>query len=86
MAIGCSSLLIFPNPQLGVSLQSNFDKLHKKPLKCVAINLPPYYAPNLITLFLGVLQKYPGSKIILQDNHDIKTLDKAKEKLGIEIP
>uniref|UniRef100_A0A6V2LB42 Sugar phosphate transporter domain-containing protein n=1 Tax=Ditylum brightwellii TaxID=49249 RepID=A0A6V2LB42_9STRA len=86
MAIGCPSLLISPNPQLGVSLKSNFDKLRKKPLKRVAINLPPYYAPKLITLFLGVLQKYPGSKIILQDNRDIKTLDKAKEELGIEIP
>eukprot|EP00957_Ditylum_brightwellii_P024710 1866785-Ditylum_brightwellii.AAC.1 len=58
----------------------------QKTLKCVAINLPPHYAPNLIALFLGVLQKYPGIKIILQDNHDMKTLDKAKEELGIETP
>jgi hypothetical protein len=93
VSAGCPSLLSNRKPGLGRQIQARWEDL-KRRLQAgsldrrhvrVAVNLPPYFKPKLLRLFLQILRANPNNRLVLQDQRDEKTLQEAEEELRLTV-
>jgi len=84
-AAGCPSLFLNPSPTLGRRLEPAYAKLASKdPSKLrFALPLPPKYLPESMKLIFRVLEQYPGSILVVQDQGDINNLRNAPSRLSL---
>merc|ERR550537_477498 len=91
--LGCPSLFINPNPNLGYILKKKYElvsqriKENDQTLK-FAINLPAYYHKNSKSYkaLVSLVERFPGSLIFMQELSEKSNLVRCKEDNGFTFP
>ena len=79
--MGCPSLMIAPQVDLGARLAAKTDALEPSPDLRILFNFPHYVHENFLRAVLEWMHRFPQSFCVLQSNIDLKNIDRMREIL-----
>jgi len=90
LGVGCPSLFINPDPFHGLAVEREYALLRARVAAGVDANtfsfmigLPSYFAPRAWRMTLSILELFPSSVIVVQDDRDLAQLRMAREQVQL---